>query len=782
MYSGYSVVLILESRPMSIRQKLKRWRRRTAWFFVVLLALAAVGWSLLPRAELYPDDLGWSRVVRDRHGTVIHLSQASDGRYRLRSRLEEISPSLVRATLLKEDRYFRRHPGVNPVAAGRAAWGTATGDPVGGASTLTMQVARLRWKLETRDVGGKLVQMFRALQLERHYSKDEILEAYFNLAPYGGNVEGAATAALLWCGRSPDQLTEREAFALSVIPQSPATRHPGNADDRPRIAAAQARLIASLDQDDPLRRDPLAAAFTLVPPSPPPHQAPHFCRRVMRGHPAAALDTTLDLRLQKIVEEVIRARLDRSAEVGIVNACAVLLHAPSREVLAYVGSGDYHDRSICGMVDGLRARRSPGSALKPFAYGLALEQGLIHPRSLLVDGPLTFADYNPENFEREFLGPVSAREALLRSRNIPAVDLARRLAGDGLHGFLRRGGVSLPEPASHYGLSLVLGGAGVSPLELAGLYAGLADDGRRRPLVFQPGEPEPAGPVLLDKASRFLTLDLMTGGKDLGKDYEFSAAAPSVAWKTGTSHGFRDAWAVGIQGDHLLVVWMGNFSGRGNPALVARRSAAPLLFELLTRLGLPDRHREVPPGVRLTEVCPQSGCLPGAHCPHRATSWFIPGVSPIRPCELHRAIWIDGASGLRLARDDGRAGLRREVHEFWPPDLLELFRKAGVPRRAIPAPENGIASTEGLDAGDAPGILSPLAGRIYHSGATEEVPLQAKAAAGVDRLYWFCDDSFLGSSSAVESLGWQPAAGTRTLRVVDDHGRGSAISITILPR
>ncbi len=768
---------------MSIRQKLKRWRRRTAWFSAVLLILAAIGWNLLPRPDLYPEGLGWSRVVRDRHGTVIHLSQASDGRYRLRSRLDEISPSLVRATLLKEDRYFRWHPGVNPVAAGRAAWDAATGNPAGGASTLTMQVARLRWKLNTRDVGGKLVQMFRALQLERHYSKDQILEAYFNLAPYGGNVEGAAAAALLWCGCSPDQVTEREAFALSVIPQSPATRHPGKEADRPRIAAAQARLIATLDEDDPLRRDPLAADFTLIPPAPPPHEAPHFCRQVMKADPSGTINTTLDLRLQKLVENGIRERLDRSAEFGIVNACALLVHAPSREVLAYVGSGDYHDASICGMVDGLRGRRSPGSALKPFAYGLALEQGLIHPRSLLVDGPLTFADYNPENFEREFMGPVSAREALLRSRNIPAVDLARRLSGDGLYGLLKRGGVMLPKPPSHYGLTLVLGGAGVTPLELAGLYAGLADDGRYRPLAFQPGAPEPAGPVLLDEAARFLTLDLMTGGKELGKDYEFTAGAPAVAWKTGTSHGFRDAWAVGVQCDHVLVVWMGNFSGRGNNALVARRTAAPLLFDLLSRLDLPDAPREAPAGVRMTEVCPQSGCLPGAHCPHRAPSWFIPGVSPIKPCELHREILVDGDTGRRIARDDGRSSLRREVHEFWPPDLLELFRQAGVPRRGLPAPEHGIATTDGLDPGNAPGILSPLAGRIYITGgADSSIPLHAKPAAGVAALYWFCDDSFLGSAPAGESLAWQPAAGTRTLRVVDDHGRGSAISITVRAR
>jgi penicillin-binding protein 1C len=227
-------------------------------------------------------------MVRDRNGKVLNLSQAADGHYRLQTPLEKIHPALLRATLQKEDRYFRQHPGVNPLALGRAAWGVIRRQPAGGASTLTMQVARMRWKLETRGVGGKLVQIFRALQLERHYSKDEILEAYLNLAPYGGNVEGAGAAALLWCGKPVEKISEREAFALSVIPQSPATRNPGLPADRPRIAAAQARLIASLDEDDPLRRDPLSASFTLVPPGDPPHHAPHFCRSMMSCGPDTA--------------------------------------------------------------------------------------------------------------------------------------------------------------------------------------------------------------------------------------------------------------------------------------------------------------------------------------------------------------------------------------------------------------------------------------------------------------------------------------------------------------
>lgn len=767
-------------------KRLRKWRRPTLWLVAAFVVIVAIVWSCLPKPDLYPPAAGWSRIVRDRHGTVIHISAAADGRYRLETSLADISPRMVSATLEKEDRWFRWHPGVNPFAVIRSAWGMVTGHPVGGASTLSMQVARLRWNLQTRGLGGKLEQMARAIQLERHYSKDQILEAYFNLAPYGGNVEGIGAASRLWCGKAANELSDREAFALGIIPQSPATRHPGRTNDQARIATAQARLIAGLPDAEALRNDPLAASFTLIPPGGPPHAAPHFCRRMMNEDPAAVIDTTLDLPMQAALEQGLSDGLDRTAEKGLNNACVLLVHAPSREILAYVGSGDYHDRAIEGMVDGLNAKRSPGSALKPFIYGLAIEQGLIHPRTLLVDGPMTFGDYNPENFEKEFMGPIPAREALIRSRNIPAVDLARRLKDDGLYDLMKKGGVRLTKPASYYGLSIALGGAGVTPLELARLYAALADDGIARPLVSRPGErPAFSGTPLLTDAARFLVLDMLSGGADLGAEYGFARSDPTVAWKTGTSHGFRDAWSVGIKGDYVLLVWMGNFNGRGNNALVARHSAAPLMFDLFSRLHLPDHPRVPPASVGEVEVCALSGCLPGPHCPHLAHSWFVPGVSPIGLCELHREVFIDPVSGARVPWDDGRPGLRREVYEFWPPDLLALFRKAGLPRREPPAPESGTATTDGLDPGAPPQILSPLANRLYLTGTASDpdgIQLKAKPAPGVTRLYWFCDQSFLGSSTATAGLPWQPSPGRKKLRVLDDHGRSASIEITVRPQ
>ncbi|MEO5716619.1 MAG: penicillin-binding protein 1C [Luteolibacter sp.] len=748
-----------------------------------LLVLSAI-WFLLPRPELDRPGAGWSRKVTDRHGVLLHLSTAVDGRYRLWTSLKDVSPEWIEATLAKEDRWFRWHPGFNPFALIRAAWGSAAGHPAGGASTLTMQVARLRWDLETRTIAGKLQQIFRAIQLERHYSKDEILEAYFNHAPYGGNVEGAGAAALLWCGRDASQVTRREAIALSVIPQSPATRHPGFPRDAGRIAAAQSRLSEMLEDESTLRGDPLSASFTLLPPGPPPHEAPHFCRWLMRTTSANVVSSTLDLGFQQEIERGIEAHLQRTRERGISNACAILVHAPSREVLAYVGSAGYADRGILGMVDGLRALRSPGSAVKPFVYGLAMDQGLIHPHSLLTDGKMVFHDYNPENFEGEFMGPVHANEALVRSRNIPAVALSNRLGNGGLYQLLRSGGVDLPKPAGYYGLALTLGGFGISPVQLASLYAGLADDGLSRPLVFSETTAAAFSKTpMLSPQARFLVLDMLRGGEDLGVEYGFARTDPAVAWKTGTSHGFRDAWAVGVRGDYVLVVWLGNFNGRGNNALVARRCAAPLLFDLFARLHLPDKAVVPPPeGVRRVELCAASGDLPGPWCSQTTSGWFIPGISPISMCALHREILVDGRTNKRVARDDGRPDLRREVCEFWPPDLLDLFREAGLPRRSPPDPENGTDTLEGMDHGEAPKVISPLAGRSYQidgSGNETGIPLKAEAAPGVGKLYWFCGEAFLGTSAPENVLAWKPVSGNHLLRVVDDHGRSAEASVRV---
>lgn len=757
----------------------RRKQLRLAGFAVLLPALV---WGFLPNPEIYPPGHDWSRLVTDRGGKALHLSITRDARYRIFTPLREISPQWIDATLTKEDRWFHWHPGVNPASIVRAAWGALTGNPAGGASTLTMQVARLRWNIESRSFTGKFIQICRAIQLERHYNKNQILEAYFNLAPYGGNVEGAGAAALLWCGHPPSEVTQREAIALSIIPQSPTSRHPGMPGNTIRIAHAQARLASLLEADSKLRTDPLADAFTLSPQGPPPHEAPHFCRRLMRDFDGAALHSTLDSAMQHELEQGILNYLERTRERGISNACAILVHAPSREVLAYVGSADYSNREIHGMVDGVQALRSPGSALKPFIYGLAMDQGLIHPRSLVTDEPVNFHNYNPENFDGHFLGPIHADEALVRSRNIPAVDLSNRVKRDSFYQLLRHGGVPLTQPPSYYGLALALGGFGISPEQLAQLYAALADDGLPKPLVFSKEQKAKTTPghALLSTPTRFLVLNMLRGSGALGIDDRYSKNDPTVAWKTGTSHGFRDAWAAGVRGNQVLIVWLGNFNGQGNNALVAHQCAVPLMFDLFARLHTPEKPIIPPSELRQVELCAVSGEIPSPWCEQQSRGWFIPGVSPISMCSIHRQILVDGSTGVRVAHDDGRPNLKREIHEFWSPDMLELFRKAGLPRRSPPAPEQGTESLSGTDPGMDPKITSPLPGRTYQTDGSSAISLIAKTAPGVIQCYWFSGDAFIGTSHPNEGLDWQAQTGNHKLRVIDDHGRSHEIPIKVV--
>jgi penicillin-binding protein 1C len=457
------------------------------------------------------------------------------------------------------------------------------------------------------------------------------------------------------------------------------------------------------------------------------------------------------------------------------------------EVLAKVGSADFYNPQIKGQVDGTRRPRSPGSALKPFVYALALDQGKIHPLTLLKDSPHTFGDYNPENFDREFAGPIRASDALARSRNVPAVTLASELSHPTFYEFLRQADVALPKPAGFYGLSLPLGGAEVTMEDLVRLYAALANGGRLQPLRRYLNEP-PSKPTfrLVSPEAAFLTLDMLgqiprPGGTQL----ESSRSAP-VFWKTGTSHGFRDAWSVAVFDHYVLAVWIGNFDGKRNAAFIGRTAAAPLLFQMIDGVrwmhpSKPQPH-EPDSGLNLkrVEFCSVSGQLPTTFCPHRTEGWFVPGISPISDCDVHREVLVDAATGLRVAQDDGTRTLRKDVYEFWPSDLLALFERAGVPRK-LPPPFLPANDSELLArGGHPPKIRLPAAemtvSLTFTNGA---IPLRAETETGVRKLYWFADKTFLGTCDANEVLAWKPAPGVYQLTALDDHGRSTSRSVIL---
>ena len=737
---------------------------------LALLALARV----LPKPalqEAFPS----SRSVVAQDGELLRLTLASDQQYRLWTPLAEIAPALQEAVLLYEDRWFWRHPGINPWALLRASAATATGARRIGGSTITMQLARRLYGIDSRSVPGKLKQAAAALWLELRYSKRDILEAYLNAAPFGGNVEGVGAASLAYWRKPVRELSVPEALNLAVIPQNPRKRLRGAAPQaRTRLAA----LWLAAHPGDARLTSEAALAVPFQPLSSLPFAAPHAVDYLLRSSGERVLQSSIDLRLQRLIERVAGEYIKSRAGDGIANASALLVDAPTMQARAMLGSADYRSEAIAGQVNGVFARRSPGSTLKPFIYAQALDQGLIHSATILRDTPSNFGAFAPENFDGRFSGPVPAQQALIRSRNVPAVDLAARLHQPGLYDFLKLAGVQKLAAESHYGLALALGGAELTMEELAQLYAMLPNQGQWQPLRFTKNEAAAKPLALLSPEAAFVTLDML---RQTPRPDTFAPARPAVAWKTGTSWGFRDAWTAGVFGRYVLVVWVGDFDGGSNPAFVGIDAAAPLFLRIVDAIRAekldPGQMAVVQPaGLSRVEVCAASGDLPNAECPVTAPAWFIAGKSPVRQSTLHRKVLVDTRSG-KLACAPG-PHVKAEVFEYWPSDMLALFQKAGMPLRA--PPEGDCGETAVADSG--PQIVSPLRGltHLQRTGRREPLTLRAEAGSGSGKLLWFAGDALLGAAKPGEALSWQaPRAGRYTLRVVDERGMADSREVLV---
>ena len=768
-----------------------RWMRRTL-IVAALLAVALIALRLMPHEPLQ-QRAAYSRAFYSSDGALLRLTLSGDEQYRVWVPLARIDPRLTEAVQLYEDRWFRWHPGVNPASLARGAWTTWRGDARRGGSTLTMQLARRLYRIDSRTLTGKAKQVAAAMWLEARYSKNEIIEAYLNLAPYGSNIEGVEAASLVYFGKRADDLLLPEALALAVIPQNPNRRGPevrgvGSESAWPKaLSAARARLWSAWIErhaKDATAANVAALALPLQLRSTRqlPFAAPHAVQTLMRSLPDQPETTTsLHAPTQAAVERAIRQFIAARKGSGIGNAAALLVDTNTMRVRAWVGSANFADASIDGQVNATTAKRSPGSTLKPFIYGLAIDQGLLHPRSILKDAPTAFGTYNPENFDGRFEGPITARDALVRSRNVPAVAVASRLSKPTLYEFLKDAGVRQMASEQHYGLALALGGGEVSMEELATMYATLANGGELKPLAFTAGMKAPTTTrKLLSPEAAFITVDMLQANPrpDTGQP-----AFPRVAWKTGTSWGFRDAWTAGVFGSSVLIVWVGNFDGSSNPALVGVQTAAPLFFNIVDSLrsqGLDpgEPARAMPANLAKVQVCAASGDLPNDECKDLATTWFIPGKSPIKVSRLHRAVWVDDATGRAVCSSGEHT--HREVFEYWGSDMLQVFAQAGMPRRVPPTPAR-CGTGASLAADDGPQIVSPLRGAAYVLRLKSAPTLTLRANAGrAGAVYWFADAAFVGSVAAGKDLVWSPpAAGKYTLSAVDAQGVADTRDVSV---
>jgi penicillin-binding protein 1C len=530
------------------------------------------------------DDLEVSRLAVDRDGKLLRAYLTREGRWRLPATRDDVDPRFIEALLAYEDKRFFTHGGVDPLAMTRAALQfLGNGRIVSGGSTLTMQVARLLEPRQERSLHAKIKQAVRALQLERRLSKDEILKLYLTLAPYGGNLEGVRAASLAYFGKEPRRLTLGEAALLVALPQSPEYRRPDRFPEQAR--AARDRVLDRIEGSGIFDESEIARARTEAVPDarkPMPLIAPHAADEAAASSPKERLlRLTIDARLQQRLEKLAHAHAHTlGADMSVA---IVALDNASGEVLARVASPDYFDTRRAGQVDLTRAVRSPGSTLKPFIYGLGFEDGLIHPETLIDDRPLRYGSYAPENFDQTFQGTVTVRRALQMSLNVPAVAVLEELGPSRLAARLAEAGAPLVLPKREaLGLALGLGGIGIRLVDLTMLYAGLARQGNVAPLVERLDNTKLPPKRLLEPVAVWYV-----GNALLGTPPPDNAAAGRIAFKTGTSYGYRDAWAVGFDGKHAIGVWVGRPDGAPVAGLMGRSAAAPILFDAFARLDRP---------------------------------------------------------------------------------------------------------------------------------------------------------------------------------------------------
>ena len=575
---------------------MKRWRLIVAGIggaaALIALAAAAFVYSLGP-APL-GQNLAYSHAVLDRDGKLLRAYATPEGRWRLPATVKDVDPRFLKLLFVYEDKRFRSHHGVDPQAMTRAAFQfVTTGHIVSGGSTITMQVARLLEPRRERSLGAKLHQVVRAIELERALSKDEILSLYLTLAPYGGNLEGVRAASLAYFGKEPRKLSLAEAALLVALPQSPEYRRPDRfpgaarrARDRvlDRVAAAgvvpRDEIARAKAQDVPHARKEL------------PVLAPHSSDKIVSAEPDRFIHRlTIDAGLQKTLQDLAR---DRARAIAPQVSVAILaVDNATGEVRARVGSADFFDSVRAGQVDMTRALRSPGSTLKPFIYGLGFEDGLIHPETLIDDKPIRFGNYMPENFDLTFQGTVTVRRALQWSLNVPAIAVLDKVGVNRLSARLTQAGAALVLPTGEApGLAMGLGGVGVRLNDLVMLYTGLARLGSAVPLSERDGEA--AQPVrLLDPVAAWYVGNILIGAPPPD-----NAPPGRIAYKTGTSYGYRDAWAVGFDGRMTIGVWVGRPDGAPVPGLIGRASAAPILFDAFARSGhVPAPLARAPKGV-----------------------------------------------------------------------------------------------------------------------------------------------------------------------------------------
>ncbi len=755
---------------------------------MIVSGVSFLFFDVLSPISLQSSQQQYAQIIVAEDGTPLRAFADKNGIWRYPITLKQVSSLYIEALLNYEDRYFWQHFGINPLALIRASFQYLQhGKIISGGSTLTMQVARLIIPRK-RTLFGKCLQMLRALQLEWHYSKTEILNYYLNHAPFGGTLEGVQAASYVYLGKSAHELTYAEAALLAVLPQAPSRNRPDRHPEKAQFA--RDKVIKRLEDYDvwtPKQVQEALIETVYAQRNKPPVIAPLFARRFRQLAPNnQPLVTTLDYEMQQGLEDLVSSYIKRLPSK--TSAAILVVDNKTLAVKTYIGSADFSNNERFGHVDMIKALRSPGSTLKPFLYGLALDEGLIHSESLLTDAPITLEGYRPKNFSRGFIGPVSVSNALKRSLNVPAIQVLYHLSAEKFVSQLKNSGLKLQfDYHAKPNLSVILGGIGTTLESLVATYTALANEGVTGQLRFFKQQPKQSR-YLLSKGSAWIIRQLLQNEHQNNNQ---------LAWKTGTSYGHRDFWSIGVTNEYTIGVWLGRPDGTSTAGHYGARTASPLLFEIVERLlpqhtySPPKKH---PKSVTQDFICWPLGSLQSATppelCHEKKQAWLLNQTVPKTLPEVNTSRWETNPVSLLINAETGRLvdrscqakKIARKRVALWPLEVEPWIPPNQHRRQQIgtydlscehpPQFKQGELKIEGLD---------NLA-KLRSAGAAKNLPtvkLETTGAQGI--VYWFINGKLLYKVHPEKHLKHQfQKTGRYQIAVSDEMGKTASIRIEVL--
>lgn len=748
--------------------------------YLILPALILTGVLLFIALDfLYPlphekINMDRSTVVYYRDGTMARIFLTNDDKYRIHLETDEIPEGIKRAFIASEDRYFHYHAGINPVSIIKAALSNIRRRKiVSGASTITMQIARMA-EPKKRTFANKIFECFRALQIEMRYSKEEIITIYLNRLPFGGNIEGIETASRIFFSKPASGLNAGEIAILTMVPRSPGLLHPVRG--KSEIAKkARDRALVLMHNNNLIDKDILKMAMETPLPTMLgtfPFEMPHICDFLYYKHNLRGqVHTSIDRSTQQMLEKTIFNYSKKLNNYGIRNITAMIVCNETSSILAATGSEDYHEKTT-GQIIGFNARRSPGSLLKPFLYAIAIEDGMMTPDTLLIDTPVYYSDYEPSNFGGIFTGISNAKDALCNSLNIPAVRLLEEIGTQRALSFLRDLGFDLRHEHDHYGLSMVLGSAEITLLEAVRAYSCLNSKGQLNHISFLKSNISQRKSPVYKEGTAYIISEMLRGHNHSSLDNHLPY---KVSWKTGTSHRFRDAWAVGYNPYYTIGVWTGNFQGHGTNINTGHNTAAPLmlmLFDALMR-NRPPKWYNRPDNIIDVFVCSLSGMLPSSHCPHTKKTISLFDRIPVNRCEYHISLPVDSDG---FVTKNPALAEKYEVFTYFPPEVrswLSINKRLtfNYPR---------YRQTEDQPSLD-PTILFPQNNQVFELKCeSDPIPIKIAGNRYTKHYYLFIDDNYIKKYSAHSQITISPEKGLRSIYLADDNGNTSnTVMITV---